>query len=125
MKITPLTFGQARFHKTHRQLIKWTSKILEFSEKQDSVFWDIDGELFCSFVEDDIPFLELMNLQKVEGEKFFVYRLGIESMTIIKMEKTYNDGIYSLKDARMHFRNRELTSKFLSKSIINIKNQSK
>ena len=126
MKIKPLTFGQAIFHPTRLRKISWRVKVLNFSEKQDSIFWEINGNLFCSFSEDGLPFLEAVKQDEILNDEFSIYQIEIESMNMKKMLKTYPATIGGLFEAKEDLKNRKLNSKFLSRSKkILFKNQSK
>lgn len=116
MKIKPLTFGQARFHPTRTNTTSWKVKVFNFSEKQDSIFWDIEGNLFCSFSEDGLPFLEAVKQDEILNDEFSIYQIGIESMNMKKMLKTYPITTGGLFEAKEDKKNGKLNSKFLSRS---------
>lgn len=117
MKIKPLTFGQATFHQSKRPIgSKWREKVFQFSEKQDSVFWDIKGHLFCSFIEDGVPYLEAIKNDEILNKNFSVVKIGIESMTVKMTWIRYEDDEDGIERAKVDFEKGKLTSKFLTKS---------
>ena len=119
-KIKLLTYGSASLHLLRKKdPLFWKHNCFEYSKKQDCVFFEIRGRIFCSFVEDEIPKIEEIGVrQKIKNKFFDVIRIDVEEM-IFSVEPTkYENTEKGLELARNDFRNRKLTSKFLSKSEI-------
>ena len=119
-KIKLLTFGSASLHsRRSKDHIFWKQDCFKYSEKQDCIFFEICGRVFCSFVEDEIPKIEEIGVrQKIKNKFFDVIRIDVEEMIFSVEPTTYENTETGLELARTDFRNRKLTSKFLSMSEI-------
>ena len=110
-KIKLLTYGSASLHSLRsKDPLFW---------KQDCIFFEIRGRVFCSFVEEEIPKIEEIGVRQKNKNKFFdVIRIDVEEMIFSVEPTTYENTEKGLELARTDFRNRKLTSKFLSMSEI-------
>ena len=119
-KIKLLTYGSASLHLLRKQdPLFWKHNCFEYSEKQDCIFFEIYGRVFCSFVEKEIPKIEEVGVFQKNKKKFFkVIRIDVEEMIFTVEPTTYENTEKGLELARTDFRNRKLTSKFLSMSEI-------
>lgn len=119
-KIKLLTYGSASMHKNRkRNFIFWKIDCFEYSEKQDCLFFEIKGEVFCTFIEDGIPKIEQVGLEdKVKNKKFDVVKIDIEEMKLTIEPINYDNTSEGLSMAKDDFINKKLKSKFLSMSRI-------
>ena len=119
-KIKLLTYGSASLHsRRSKDHIFWKHNCFQYSEKQDCIFFEIRGRVFCSFVEEEIPKIEEIGVrQKIKNKFFDVIRIDVEEMIFSVEPTTYENTETGLELARTDFRNRKLTSKFLSMSEI-------
>ena len=120
IKIKLLTYGSASLHsRRSKDPIFWKHNCFQYSEKQDCIFFEIYGRVFCSFVEEEIPKIEEVGVRQKTKNKFFdVIRIDVEEMIFSVEPTTYENTEKGLELARNDFRNRKLTSKFLSNSEI-------
>lgn len=119
-KIKLLTYGSASLHLLRKKdPLFWKHNCFEYSEKQDCIFFEIYGRVFCSFVEEEIPKIEEVGVRQKTKNKFFdVIRIDVEEMIFSVEPMTYENTETGLELARSDFRKRKLTSKFLSMSEI-------
>ena len=118
-KIKLLTYGSASLHSLRSKDPLFWKQCFQYSEKQDCIFFEIYGRVFCSFVEEEIPKIEEVGVRQKTKNKFFdVIRIDVEEMIFSVEPKTYENTEKGLELARNDFRNRKLTSKFLSNSEI-------
>ena len=119
-KIKLLTYGSASLHLLRKKdPLFWKHNCFEYSEKQDCIFFEIYGRVFCSFVEEEIPKIEEVGVRQKTKNKFFdVIRIDVEEMIFSVEPKAYENTEKGLELARTDFRNRKLKSKFLLMSEI-------
>ena len=118
-KIKLLTYGSASLHSRRSKKPLFWKQCFQYSEKQDCIFFEIRGRVFCSFVEEEIPKIEEIGVCQKKKNKFFdVIRIDVEEMIFSVEPKAYENTEKGLEIARTDFRNRKLKSKFLSMSKI-------
>ena len=119
-KIKLLTYGSASLHSLRsKDPLFWKQDCFQYLEKQDCIFFEIRGRVFCSFVEEEIPKIEEIGVrQKIKNKFFDVIRIDVEEMIFSVEPTTYENTEKGIELARTDFRNRKLTSKFLSMSEI-------
>ena len=123
-KIKLLTFGMVTMRKERlRDVDYWKESAFEYSEKQDAVFYEIEGIPFCSFVENGIPKIERIGKKSFpESGHFKVVQINIEDMRFRVLNMTYNKNRNELNKAWEDAKMGKLTSLFLSDDIIFFKN---
>ena len=92
-KIKLLTYGSASLHsRRSKNPLFWRKDCFQYSEKQDCVFFEICGRVFCSFVEEEIPKIEEIGVrQKIKNKFFDVIRIDIEEMIFSVEPTTYEN----------------------------------
>lgn len=118
-KIKPLTYGMVTMSSERgKDVAYWRESCWEYSEKKDSVFWEIRGRCFCSFVEDGIPRIERVGKKAFpDGDQLFVVFLDIEEMVFRKPLKNYDNNKHGFEKAKEDFKNGMLTGMFLTDDV--------
>lgn len=66
-----LTYGSASLHsRRSKNPLFWRKDCFQYSEKQDCVFFEICGRVFCSFVEEEIPKIEEIGVRRKTKKKY-------------------------------------------------------
>ena len=114
-----MTFGMVTMSKERRGNAEyWKESCFEYSEKQDAVFYEIEGRSFCSFVEDEVPKIERIGKKSFpENGHFKVVQINVEDMCFRVLKITYNKTKIELQKAWFDAKEGKLTSLFLSDDI--------
>lgn len=116
IEIKLLTYGMVTMSSERsKDVVFWRQSCWTYSEKQDSLFWEIWGISYCSFIEDGIPKLERVGKKSFQkSDKMFVVYLNAEEMVFIKTSKTYEKNEEGLEKAKEDFKNGMLFGMFLT-----------
>lgn len=111
-----LTYGMVTMSSERsKDVVFWRQSCWKYSEKQDSLFWEIWGTSYCSFIEDGIPKLEIVGKKEInKGNQLFVVSFNAEEMVFIKTSKTYEKNEEGLEKAKEDFKNGMLFGMFLT-----------
>lgn len=115
-KIKPLTYGMASLkYRNPNYGQSWSKSCFLLSEKKDAVFWDIEGVVFCSYSEDEIPRLERVAKKSLAEQPYFkTVFIDVEEMVCFQDGKNYSHGRKGIQEMQEDASKGALVSRFVT-----------
>lgn len=89
-KIKLLTYGMASMHRNRKKNVSdWRKSCFRLSEKPEAVFLEIQGEVFCSFVEDRIPKIQRVGIERNNSKVLGIIKINISEMIYEREKNEY------------------------------------